>query len=276
MQANARYYQPTRVEEAVFLFNELKKAQKNPAYVAGGTELITLSRLHLFETGAFIDITHLQDCLIHEFQDSKLVIGSCVTLNQIAEKNLFPLLAVTGYRVADHTARNQITLGGNMAGKIIYKEAILPLLITESILVIAGIHGYRVVPITDIFRKRLLLEDGELVLQVRTEKDLLGQPFYSVKKRKIDVIDYPLLTLAAIKLGDQIRVAVSGLCDFPFRSREMEWLLNDKNKTVDARIEEALVQLPGPVRNDWIASAEYRLFVFKNTLQDMFAALEVE
>jgi len=131
MLQNVEYYRPSRVEEAVAIYDRLSVEQKSPAYIAGGTEMITLSRFHMFYSGALIDITHIRECLVQEYHDSMLVIGSCVTLNQISEKNLFPLLAVTGSRVADPTARNQITLGGNISGEIIYKEAILPLLIAK-------------------------------------------------------------------------------------------------------------------------------------------------
>jgi len=139
--------------------------------------------------------------------------------------------------------------------------------------VIAGREGYRAEPILDVFHEKLQLKDGEWIVQIITNKEDVNLPFFSVKKRKIDVIDYPLLTLAALKKEGSIRLAVSGLCDFPFRSKPMEEVLNNQNSPVEARIEEAIKLIPGNLRDDWIASAEYRLFVLKTTLQDMFSAL---
>ena len=57
---------------------------------------------------------------VHELRDKKLVIGSAMTLTEIAEENLFPLLSRTVKRIADHTVQDKITLGGNIAGTIIY------------------------------------------------------------------------------------------------------------------------------------------------------------
>ena len=61
-----------------------------------------------------------------------------VTLTNIAEKNYFPLLSLAVKRIADHTIQDKITLGGNLLGTIIYKEAILPLLLSNSRVVIQG------------------------------------------------------------------------------------------------------------------------------------------
>jgi xanthine dehydrogenase molybdenum-binding subunit len=103
---------------------------------------------------------------------------------------------------------------------------------------------------------------------------MLQLPFFSVKKRKLDLVDYPLLTLAALKIGDFIRVAFSGLTSYPFRSAEVEDILNDRDSPPEERIRRAIQKLPSPILDDWLGSADYRLFVLKNTLADMFAALE--
>jgi len=267
------YYRPTTIKEALDLYQQLSYAGKNPAYLSGGTEIVTLSRFHLFQAASLIDLTHIPETRVQDTNENYLVLGASLTLNEISEKNRFPLLAVTASRVADHTTRNHITLGGNISGKIIYKEAILPLLVSDSLLLIASFEGLKTVPIHAVFHKELQLSPGEWVVQVLTEKNAVDRPFFSVKKRKIDVIDYPLLTLTAIKVDGKLRVAISGLCDFPFRSVAMEQVLNDPSRPVSARIIEALKVIPGDVRNDWIASAEYRRFVLQTTLEEMYAAL---
>jgi xanthine dehydrogenase molybdenum-binding subunit len=155
-----------------------------------------------------------------------------------------------------------------------YREAVLPLLLAESRVVIAGRNGLRTVPIVNVFRQRLFLERGGWLVQILTDRRMLQLPFFSVKKRKLDLIDYPLLTLAALKIGDFIRVAFSGLTAYPFRSAELEDILNNRDLPPEERIELAIQKLPSPVLDDWLGSADYRLFVLKNTLVDMLAALE--
>jgi CO/xanthine dehydrogenase FAD-binding subunit len=268
------YYRPSTIEEAVRLYHMLFTSEKNPVYYSGGTEIITLARFGQLQMGAVIDIKGISDCRVYGYREHDLVIGSSVTLTQLSEVPEFPLLGLTGSRVADHTARNKITIGGNICGEIMYREAVLPLLLAESRVVIAGRNGVRTVPILNVFRQRLLLERGEWLVQILTDRRMLQLPFFSVKKRKLDLIDYPLLTLSALKSGDYIRVAFSGLISYPFRSAEVEDILNNRNSPPEERIRLAIQKLPSPVLDDELGSADYRLFVLKNTLVDMFAALE--
>ncbi|MGC4379284.1 FAD binding domain-containing protein [Fictibacillus sp. Mic-4] len=270
------YYRPATSNEAVKLYESLQAQGKRPVYYAGGTEIVTFARLNQIETGAVIDINSIRECRVYQFNTSELVIGATVTLTHLAETSAFPLLSVTGGRVADHTARNQITIGGNICGEINYKEALLPFLLAESNVIIAGNNGYQDKPIMEAFNKRLQLEPGECLVQIVTDRKYLNLPYFSVKKRKIDVIDYPLLTLTALKIDNTIRVAFSGLCGYPFRSREIETILNNHELSREERIEQTVLHLPAPVLDDWIGSAEYRLFVLKNTLEDMYLALEGE
>ncbi|MFC7392163.1 FAD binding domain-containing protein [Scopulibacillus cellulosilyticus] len=268
------YFKPKTVADAVKLFQILEEQGKQPVYYAGGTELITLGRLNQVSFGSVIDIKGIPDCCVYGYSEQELVIGSSISLTYLADMRDFPLLGQTAGRVADHTARNKITIGGNICGRIIYKEAVLPFLLTDSRVLVAGRNGSRMVPVTDLFNKGLHLANGDWMVQFFTDRNMLSLPFYTVKKRKLDVIDYPLLTLAALRKDDEIRVAVSGLCDFPFRSKEIEAVLNDRSMTKNTRILQAVERLPGPVLNDWIASAEYRIFVLKNTLMEMLSALE--
>ncbi len=175
--------------------------------------------------------------------------------------------------IADHVARNQITLGGNICGNIIYRESVLPLLLTESQVIIAGPNGRKQVPITTVFNETLQLEKGEFLVQIVTEQAEIDLPFLCVKKRRQWDVGYPLVTAAALKKNEQIKLAFSGLCSFPFRAEQMEESINAKLLTKEERIEEAIQRIPAPVLNDLHGSAEYRLFVLKNTLSDVLDAL---
>jgi xanthine dehydrogenase molybdenum-binding subunit len=99
-------------------------------------------------------------------------------------------------------------------------------------------------------------------------------PFFIEKKRKNEKIDYPLITLAALKTDRFIRAAFSGLCTFPFRSSAMEKELNNTNLTLKERIDRAVLLIPAPVLEDIRGSREYRLFVLRNTLFDALTNLE--
>jgi xanthine dehydrogenase molybdenum-binding subunit len=268
------YYRATSIPMAIDLFQRLKARGKNPVYYSGGTELITLSRLDQVQMGAVIDIKGIPETFAYGFQGRDFVIGAAKTLSELFDQPAFPLLARTGGRVADRTARNKITIGGNLCSAFIYREGVLPFLLTESHLLIAGQQGLRKVSIIERFDRELRLADGEWLVQILTDRKYLTMPFFSVKKRKIDVVGYPLLTIAALKSDEGIHVAFSGLCDFPFRSKTIETIINDQRLSKQERIDQVIHRLPAPVRDDWLGSAEYRLFVLKNTLDDMFLALE--
>lgn len=72
-----------------------------------------------------------------------------------------------------------------------------------------------------------------------------------------------------------MRVALSGLCPFPFRSQKVEASLNKREWPIKDRVSSALSDLPGPILNDVEGSSEYRLFVLRNLLHDVLEVLGV-
>jgi xanthine dehydrogenase molybdenum-binding subunit len=269
------YYRPDTIKEALELYSSLDSRGLAPLYYGGGTEIISMSRLNTVRTGAVIDIKAIPECNILEIRDNQLITGAAITLTQVLESPLFPLLGKSGGRVADHTIRDKITIGGNLCGKIIYREAILPFLLADSEIVLVGPEGERKVKIQDVFQEIMRLKPGELLVQVITGIEYLSLPHNAIKTTRIDKIDYPLFSIAALKKDGQIRMAVSGLSAFPFRSALFEKELNNTQVNLNSRISNALGCIPAPVLSDIQASAEYRKFVFKNSLQKIIRELEV-
>ncbi|MFP7736007.1 FAD binding domain-containing protein [Priestia aryabhattai] len=267
------YYKPETVSEAVALFQELENQGKQPRYYAGGTEILTLGRLGLFVTHAVIDIKNIPEFQKAEANEDWMIFGAGVTLTELEEKNLFPLLSKSASEVADHTARNKITLGGNICGHIFYREAVLPLLLADSQLAVAGPNGVNVYSIHDLFHRRLQVKKGELLVQIFVETKYADIPYMSIKERQQWDTGYPLVTIAALKTEGTIRVAFSGVCSFPFRSTEIEEALNHKETSLEERIQTALKYIPAPILNDGEGSARYRKFVIENLLFDIFTEL---
>ncbi|WP_312113237.1 FAD binding domain-containing protein [Brevibacillus reuszeri] len=270
------YYQPSSIQLAVEWFQFLQKLGKNPLYYAGGTEIITWARTNSIHPGAVIDLKSIPECNVMDIENDKLVIGACVTLSALSAVNLFPLLSETAKAVADQTSRNKITFGGNICGKIYYREAVLPLLLTNSKVIIAGMRGTKEVSINQIFTQHLRLERGEFLVQTLTDRSYLALPFAHYKKRQIGNVGYPLVTVAALKKNNRIHTAFSGVCPFPFRSVEMDQALNESSIPLAARIENAISKLPAPVLNNAEGSAPYRKFVLKQTIADSIQILERE
>ncbi|MEA4900301.1 FAD binding domain-containing protein [Desulfitobacterium sp.] len=265
------YYRPKSIAEAVNTFQDLTLQNKKALYYGGGTEIISMARMNKLQFAAVIDIKEIPECNVMQINNQKLTIGAAVTLTKICETNLFPLLSRAAKATADHTSRDKITVGGNICGLIPYREVVLPFLLCNSQVILAGKEGQRTVPITQIFDKTLKREKSEFIVQILTDRTFIDLPFEFVKKTKMEEIDYPLVTLALIKLGDEIRAAVSGLCSFPFRSSRLENEINQISVPLQTRIDNIMSNLPGPILNNLQGSAEYRDFVFRNTLLDALA-----
>ncbi len=271
---NFDYYRPDTIDEAVSAYLELDSANREPVYYSGGSEIISMARVNNMHTNAVIDLKAIPECNVLEFRGDRLVIGSSVTLSRISEENPFPLLSKACGRIADHTMQCRITIGGNLCGTIIYREASLPLLLSDCEVIVTSGGTLRKLPVKEVFGERLLLPRGEFIVQFVIDSEYVSLPFVHVKKTKNEKIDYPLISLAALRKDDRIRLALSGMCPFPFRSPEMEECLNDRNDSWGVRIDKALGRLPAPGLNDISGSDGYRRFVLKNTLLNTLKTLE--
>ena len=271
---NFDYYRPDTIDEAVSAYLELDSANKEPVYYSGGSEIISMARVNNIHTKAVIDLKAIPECNVLEFRGDRLVIGSSVTLSRLSEENPFPLLSKACGRIADHTMQCRITIGGNLGGTVIYREASLPLLLSDCEVIMTSGGTLRKLPLKEVFGERLRLPRGEFIVQFVIGSEYVSLPFVHIKKTKNEKIDYPLISLAALKKDDRIRLALSGMCPFPFRSPGMEECLNDRNDSWGVRIDKALGRLPAPILNDISGSDGYRRFVLKNTLLNTLKPLE--
>ncbi len=271
---NFDYYRPDTIAEAVQIYKELDSQEKEPLYYGGGSEIISMARVHNVHTKAVIDLKAIPECNVLELRGDMLVIGSSVTLSRISESKLFPLLGKAGSRIADHTMQCRITLGGNIGGTIMYREAVLPLLLSDSYALITSGDKLKQIPINEVFNERLQLPKGEFIVQLIIGKEYTSLPYVHVKKTRNEKIDYPLISIAAVKKDNRIRLAMSGVCSFPFRSSIVEECLNNKSIPWEARAVNVLESLPAPVLNDVSGTDSYRKFVLKNTLINTLETLE--
>lgn len=269
------YYKPSTISEAIEQFFLIHNRGGHVIYYSGGTEFITFARVNKITADAVIDLKGIPECTVLERQQDELVIGTAVTLNHIIESNLFPFLGGTVKQIADHTSRNKITIGGNMNSRLMYREGILPLIVADAKVRIAGQKGEKVVPLTTIFDQELKMDTGTFIVQILVDALYINLPFVSLKKTRMTKVGYPLVSLAALTKDNKIQAAFSGICAYPFRLIEIEDLLNDSTFSINERISQVVATLPSPIVDDIQGSAEYREFVLKNVLYDALDALEV-
>ena len=263
------YARPDTKEQAAEVYGQMQAEGKNPVYYSGGTEVITMCRAGTISPGGVVDLKSIPETAVLEMHGDKLYIGACCTLNKIKESQLFPMLGKSCGRIADHTNQCRITLGGNLCGTIIYRETSLPLLLCDAEALLFGPDGARTIEFSVLFDKRIQLKAGEFVLQIHVQVRTLKAPFIHVKKTANEKIDYPIVNVTAATIDGQLRVAFSGVCEYPFRSAEIEQVLSDRSLTPQARVDMACQLLPEPSYTDPEASGAYRTFVLKNTLLEL-------
>lgn len=264
------YCQPDSLDEAVSFFVQMQASGKSPVYYGGGSEIITMSRAGSIAPGTVIDIKKVPECTVLELSSDKLILGTANPLNTIKERKLFPMLGTACGRVADHTNQCRITLGGNLCGTIIYRETSLPLLLVDAQVVVCGPNETRTEPFSAIFKQRMML------IGDTDSRPVMGfaSTVFSYQKTAQEKIDYPLVNVTAVCKDGKFRFAFSGLCKFPFRSMEIEQVLNDRTVSVEARVDAIPRLLPQPAHTDVEGSGAYQVFVLKNTLRNLLEEIK--
>lgn len=269
------YHRPATLKEAMALKQRLDSEKQNALWYAGGTEIISMARVGSIRPRAVIDVKALPEMRALSQAEGLIRLGAAFTLTQVAESGLFPLLSQTVSRIADHTNQCKITLGGNLAGTIHYREAALPLLLADAKAQVAMGQKVETLPLVQLFDGALRLPPAGLLLSAELPARAASWPFVHFKCVRGDKIDYPLFTLAAAKDdAGLLRAGFSGLCAAPFRHAPLEKALNDRSNPPEKRAEAALTRLPSPVLEDGLGSGAYRLFRAKLALEDAISALE--
>lgn len=279
------YYRPSSIHEAVQTFGRLVSECKDPMYYAGGTQIISLSRANRIRPGAVVDIKGIPDCNVLEnqggaqggSQGGTIVIGAALSQNRVYESNTIPLLSKVLRRSADHTSRNRATIGGNICGKLPYRECALPFLLMDSRASVAGPNGLRCITMRELIDGASAgaagLGPGEFLVHVATDQVYASVPHVFIKKTRASKVDYPLVSVAAAQVDGRVRVAFGGLGAVPFRSTEVEDALNSPASSPAQRVDQAMQRLPSPIIDDIVGSAAYRGFVLRNVLLDIIAEL---
>lgn len=268
------YHRPDSVGEAAQVYRQLRQGGKRPVYYGGGTEVITRARTGELRMGAVVDLKRIPELRTMDTHGDRLALGAALTLAEMAERAPWELLNDACGRVADHTVRCQITLGGNLAGTIPYREAALPFWLAEGEAEVAGPDGTRRVPFTDVFDGELHLGEDEFLSGLLVDRSRTRHPHVCTKRTRLDWVDYPLCTLAAIHDGTGVRVAIAGVGQAPWRHRPMEDALNERGPSREVRVERALEALPGEVVEDLHGSRDYRRFVLGLALDHALSELE--
>ena len=260
------YLRPGTAEEAVAAWATHEGAR----YLAGGTEIVTAARRAAApDLRACIDLKRIPEATVCGTDGGVLSLGAATPLSDLADRGDFPLLAATCRGIADRTVRNRLTLGGNLAGLLPYREAALPLLLADATMrtIQPGRDGGPAVRrerrLREGFDKRLLLAPGELVLSFAVPLAATRWPWRHHRRTRTGPVDYPLVTAALVRDGPGVRFAVAGVHPYPFRSDAVDAALSRDGAGAVGAVLAAL----GPLRADARASAEYRAHLLGHLLR---------
>ncbi len=274
------YLRPGSTAEAVEGYADAAARGQGPVFYAGGTEITTFARTGKIRPGCLIDIKGIPECRALGIESGQggdeLVFGAGVTLNRIIETGLFAPLSRACEHIADRTVRNRLTLGGNIAGQLPYREALLPLLACNARFVLAGPAGTRTLPAEAAYASRLKHTEGEFLVQVRVDRRFAALPFFHRRRERGGRIDYPLVSLSLLREGESIRMAVSGAYSHPLRQPEAEKILSDRALSPEERARAAVDAIPHQSLEDFRASSGYRSHLFRLALAEGLKALEVD
>ena len=261
------YVQPTTISEATALYTDFVGQGKTVHYYGGGTEFISEARTSAFSCDVVIDIKGIPELRVQETIDDELVIGAAVTLTELTDSHHFPLLARVARGIATRTARNKITIGGNVRSSLPYKEACLPLLLANSVAVIADLDGLHEVDVDELIQNGL--RQDAFIVQFKTKTAYTIQPYAYVKKTKHSRVGYPVVTIAAMQVDDAIQIALSGVTNQPFCSTQLAQSVKES-----VRLEDVIPDKQGPVMDDFHASQAYRVFLTETCIEDAVQQLK--
>jgi len=243
------YKKVSSLEEAYQAFS----ASDDGSYLAGGMTLIPTLKQRLASPSDLIDLGGISDLSGISLEKGVVSIGATTCHADVAAsldvRKAIPALANLAAQVGDPQVRNRGTIGGSIANNdpaADYPAAIVGL--------DATVHTSKRSIAADEFFSGMFetaLEEGEIVTKVSfpiPEKA-------AYKKFPNPASRYAIVGVMVAKLGDGVRVAVTGAGPCVFRESAMEHALS-ANLAVDA-IKDVKVNSNG-LNGDIHASPEYR------------------
>lgn len=209
------YVRAASTAEAVALLNE-PGARSRP--LAGGTDLILITRAEPSLCDRVVDITQIPDLQRIIRDGDRVTIGAAATFSQVTESQIVsdtaPLLTQACRQVGAAQIRNMGTLGGNVANAAACADS-LPALVclnaTARVLTPQGEHEWLV---SELVRgpNRTIIPAGGLLVSLSYQVPLPGSRSVFMKLGRRNAMAISRLTVAALgRLDEAGRIAQARL-----------------------------------------------------------------
>lgn len=265
------YDRATSIDEALDL---LVSHGTDAKLIAGGQSLLPLMKLRLARPDRLIDIGRIESLRgMRELPDGRLAIGSLTTYAQLlADSRVtgLALLADALPRIGDVQVRNRGTIGGAIAHPDPAADVpALLLALDAEVVARSSSRGERVIPITEFFEGAFTtaLQPDELLTEIRLPAPS-GSYGSAYRMLEQPASGFAIAGIAAVigQTGsteegrfDDVRVAVTGVGDVPYRATAVEQALRGTTLGSTA-IESAVASVCEgiDVQGDIHADAPYR------------------
>lgn len=265
------YDRATTVDEALDL---LVTHGADAKLIAGGQSLLPLMKLRLARPDRLIDIGRIASLRgVRELPDGRLAIGSLTTYAQLlADSRVtgLALLADALPRIGDVQVRNRGTIGGAIAHADPAADMpALLLALDAEVVARSSSRGERVIPIAEFFEGAFTtaLQPDELLTEIRLPAPS-GSYGSAYRMLEQPASGFAIAGVAAVigqtgstddGVFDDVRVAVTGVGDMPYRATAVEQALRGTTLG-SAAIESAVASVCEgiDVQGDIHADAPYR------------------
>jgi carbon-monoxide dehydrogenase medium subunit len=257
------YYKPTSVSEVLKILSKYK----NPAILAGGTDLINNLKAEVVQPDAVVDIKGIKTLQGIAFKNNILTIGAAVTFSELMDSKIintkFPVIAEVARTVGSVGVRNRATMVGNICSAVACADSSPLLIAYEATVVLQAKKGKRKIPIAKWFKgnKRTGIKRNEIVIAVEIPLPAKKYAGCFVKMGRYSGEDLAQASVLILALPENCyRVAFGSVAPVPVRAKKLESVLNGHELSDDlvAQSKKIIPTLISPI-TDIRASKEYRL-----------------
>lgn len=278
---------PSTVEECLTALSSSNGSGGDVKMVAGGTDLLPQMKNGLVKPARVVDLSGIPELKKLEVTgDGALHVGAAVAartveLSSIVRDGFIGVAEGAGV-IGSHQVRNLATVGGNVCNAAPSADVSPALVAMDTVVVIAGPDGQRLLPITDFFKgvRRTDLRPGELVVEFVVPKPAAGTGSTYLRhtpRRELDIAVVGVGTALTIQGGKctKARIALGAVAPVIVRATEAEAALEGQEITPEL-LDKAASLAVGSARpiSDQRGSAEYRLHLTRvltrRTLQTAF------
>ena len=229
------YDRASSVDEALSLLMEHGADAK---VIAGGQSLLPLMKLRLARPDRLIDIGRIDSLRgVRSLPDGRLAIGALTTYAQLLEERSVTGLALMADalpRIADVQVRNRGTIGGAIAHADPAADMPALLLALDAEVTVRSAHrGERTIAVSEFFEGAFstALAPDELLIEIRLPSpsgsygsayQMLEQPASGFAIAGVAAVIGRTSAAADDGAVDDVRVAVSGVGDKPYRATAVE------------------------------------------------------